>query len=127
MKLLGDTCRPSNGGETSATLKAFFAPDVVFEAFPNRLRPLGGKQDLATAPENAERGKRAVSRQMYKIKQEIADADRVALEVEWVETLAIPLGSVPAGGQMRVFFAMFLEFRERKFIRQWNYDCYEAW
>ena len=91
------------------------------------MRPLGGKQDLATAPENAERGKRAVSRQMYKIKQEIADADRVALEVEWVETLAIPLGSVPAGGQMRVFFAMFLEFRERKFIRQWNYDCYEAW
>ncbi len=68
-----------------------------------------------------------MSRQMYKIKQEIADADRVALEVEWVGTLAVPFGSVPAGRQMRVFFAMFLEFRERKIIRQWNYDCYEAW
>ena len=68
-----------------------------------------------------------MSRQMYKIKQEIADLDRVALEVEWVGTLAVPFESIPAGGQMRVFFAMFLEFREGKIIRQRNYDCYEAW
>jgi ketosteroid isomerase-like protein len=114
-------------GEPGAALKESFAPDVVFEAFPNRLRPLGGKQDLAVALESAERGKKAMSRQMYKIKQEIADVDSVALEVEWVGTLAIPFGSVPAGGQMRVFSAMFLEFRERKIIRQRNYDCYEVW
>jgi hypothetical protein len=39
-----------------------------------------------------------MSRQMYKIKQEIADHDRVALEVEWAGTLAVPCGSLPAGG-----------------------------
>jgi len=49
---------------------------------------------------------------MYKIKQEIADHERVALEVGWVGTLAVPFGSIPAGGQMKAFFAVFLEFRD---------------
>jgi len=114
-------------GETGAALKEFLAPDVVLEEFPNLLTPLGKKRDLAAALEGAERGKRVMSRQMYKIKQEIADHDRVALEVEWVGTLAVPYGSIPAGGQMRAFFAVFLEFREGNIIRQQNYDCFEAW
>jgi len=57
-----------------------------------------------------------MSRQMYKIKQEIADRDRVALEVEWVGTLAVAFGSIPAGGQMKAFFVVFLEFREGRII-----------
>lgn len=99
-------------GETGAALKEFLAPDVVFEEFPNLLTPLGKKRDLAAALDGAERGKKVMPRQMYKIKQEIADNDRVALEVEWVGTLAVPFGSIPAGGQMKAFFAVFLEFRE---------------
>jgi ketosteroid isomerase-like protein len=114
-------------GETGAALSSFFAPDVVLEEFPNLLTPLGKRRDLAAALEGAERGKKVMSRQMYKIKQEIADNDRVALEVEWVGTLAVPFGSIPAGGQMKAFFAVFLEFREGKIIRQRNYDCFEAW
>jgi len=47
---------------------------------------------------------------MYKIKQELAEDDRVAMEVECVGTLAIPLGSVPADRQRKAFFAVFLEF-----------------
>jgi len=94
-------------GETGAALRNFFAPDVVFEAFPNRLRPRGETLNLASALENVERGKKAMSHRKYKIKQEIADHDQVALEVEWVGTLAVPFESVPAGGRMRVFFAMF--------------------
>ena len=114
-------------GDTGEDLSRFFAPDVVLEEFPNRLTPVGKRRDLAAALEGAERGKRAMSRQIYKIKQEIADHDRVALEVEWVGTLAIPFGSIPAGGQMKAFFAVFLEFREGKIARQRNYDCFEAW
>jgi len=101
-------------GESAAAFKEFLAPDVVLEEFPNVLAPLGKKRDLAAALEGTERGKKVMSRQMYKIKQEIADHDRVALEVEWVETLAVPFGSIPAGGQMKAFFAVFLEFREGK-------------
>ena len=68
-----------------------------------------------------------MSAQMYKIKNEIAENERVALEVEWVGTLAVPFGSIPAEGQRKAFFAVFLEFREGKIIRQRNYDCFEAW
>jgi ketosteroid isomerase-like protein len=114
-------------GDTGEDLSRFFAPDVVLEEFPNRLTPLGKRRDLDEALEGAERGKRAMSRQIYKIKQEIVDYDRVALEVEWVGTLAVPFGSIPAGGQIKAFFAVFLEFREGKIARQRNYDCFEAW
>jgi len=114
-------------GETGAALGSFFAPDVVLEEFPNRLTPSGKKRDLAEALEGAERGKKVMSAQMYKIKNEIAENERVALEVEWVGTLAVPFGSIPAEGQRKAFFAVFLEFREGKIIRQRNYDCYEAW
>jgi hypothetical protein len=64
---------------------------------------------------------------MYKIKQEIADHDRVALEVEWAGTLAVPCGSLPAGGQMETYFAVFLELREGTIIKQTKYDCFEGW
>jgi ketosteroid isomerase-like protein len=114
-------------GQTGEALSHFFAPDVVLEEFPNRLTPQGKRQGLPEALEAAELGKKAMARQMYKIKKEIADGNSVALEVEWVGTLAVPFGSIPAGGQMKAFFAMFLEFREGKIIRQRNYDCFEAW
>jgi hypothetical protein len=38
---------------------------------------------------------------MYKIIQEIADGDRVALQVERVGTLAVSFGSIPYGGSRR--------------------------
>jgi len=32
-----------------------------------------------------------------------------------------------AGGNMRARFAMFLEFRDSKVVRQRTYDCFEPW
>ena len=114
-------------GETGAGLGKFFAPDVVFEEFPNLVAPHGRRRDLTAALEGAERGKKLMARQIYRITHEIADGDRVALEVEWVGTLAVPFGTLPAGGQMKAMSGVFLDFREGKIIRQRNYDCYEAW
>jgi len=28
---------------------------------------------------------------------------------------------------MKAFFAVFMEFREGKIVRQRNYDCFKAW
>ncbi len=93
-------------GETAAAFKEFLAPYVSPSA----------RNETWLRPWRGERGKKVMSRQMYKIKQEIADRDRVALEVEWVGTLAVPFGSIPAGGQMKAFFVVFLEFREGRII-----------
>jgi hypothetical protein len=67
-----------------------------------------------------------MSRQIYKIMNEIAAGDRVGLEVEWVATLAVPFGSLPVGGRRRSS-QVFIEFRDGKIVRQRNYDCFEAW
>jgi ketosteroid isomerase-like protein len=87
------------GGATGADLASFFAPEVVFEMFPNRLVPRGERQDLRAALESAERGKKVIARQSYSIRHAMADGDRVALEVEWVGTLASPFGSTPEGAR----------------------------
>jgi hypothetical protein len=39
----------------------------------------------------------------------MADQDRLAPEVEWVGTLAVAFGTIPAGGQMKAFLAVFLD------------------
>ena len=105
----------------------FFAPGVVIEWFPNRLSPNGSKSDLSGLSDAVERGKQLMSRQTYEVRNAMADGARVALEVTWTATLAVPMQTIPAGGQMRAYFAMFLEFRDGKIIAQRNYDCFEAW
>jgi hypothetical protein len=42
-------------------------------------------------------------------------------------TLAVPLGSIPAGGEMRARFAMFCEFKGGENRRARNHDCFDPW
>lgn len=51
----------------------------------------------------------------------------MALEVLWTGTLAVPFGSIPAGGTMSAHFAVFLDFRDGKIVAQRNYDCFDPW
>lgn len=105
----------------------YFAPGVVIEWFPNRLSPNGSKSDLSGLSDAVDRGKQLMSLQAYEVRSAMADGDHVALEVAWTATLAVPLQTIPAGGQMRAYFAMFLDFRDGKIIAQRNYDCFEPW
>ena len=65
--------------------------------------------------------------QKYEVKNALASGDQVALEVNWVGTLAVPYETIPAGGQMRARFAVFLQFRDGKIVAQRNYDCFKPW
>jgi ketosteroid isomerase-like protein len=106
----------SGGGE----MAQFFAPEVVVEIFPSLVFPGGSRNDLAGIC-----AAKAMSSQTYTIKNEVASGDQVAMEVDWVGTLAVPFQSIPQGGQMRAHFAMFLQFENGKIVSQRNYDCYE--
>jgi ketosteroid isomerase-like protein len=97
------------------------------EEFPNRLLPDGAKRDVADMLEAAVRGQKVMTAQRYEILNAIAINNQVALEVQWSGTLAIPFGSIPAGGEMRARSAMFIEFRDGKIVRQRNYDCFDPW
>jgi ketosteroid isomerase-like protein len=112
-------------GATGDALAAFFTDDVVQEEFPNRLVPTGARRDLAAILEGAVRGQSVLTGQRFDIQTETADGDRVVLEVVWTGTLAIPLGSVAPGGELRARFAVFLDYRDGRIAAQRNYDCFD--
>jgi ketosteroid isomerase-like protein len=114
-------------GVTGADLAAFFTPDVVQEEFPNRLLPHGARRDLAAILAAAERGRHLMSAQRYDVLGVVASGSHVALEIHWTGTLAVPFGSVPAGGGLQARFALFLGFRDGRIAAQRNYDCFEPW
>ena len=119
--------RAIEDGTLREVFSQFFAPGAVIQWLPNRLAPNGSSSDLAGLSAAVERGKQLMSRQTYEVHNAMADGDRVVLEATWVGTLAVPLETLPAGGQMRAHFAMFLEFRDGKIVAQRNYDCFEPW
>jgi ketosteroid isomerase-like protein len=106
---------------------ALLADDVQQEEFPNRLLPSGTTRDRAAMREAGERGKRVLARQRYEMLNVVAAGEHVALEARWTGTLAVPVGALPAGGEMRARFAMFFEFKCGKIWRVRNYDCFEPW
>lgn len=109
------------------TLAEFFDPAVIQEEFPNRLNPHGGRSDYATMLQRAEQGKHLLVSQQYTITNAVESDNLVVLEVIWTATLAVRAPSLPADGQMRAHFAVFLEFRNGKIIAQRNYDCFDPW
>jgi ketosteroid isomerase-like protein len=113
------------GGATGEALARWFTPDVVQEEFPNRLMPAGARRGLAELLDGAVRGQNVMSAQRYEVLSAIASRGRVALEVRWTGTLAIPLGSLPAGGEMRARFGVFLDFRGGRITAQRNDDCFD--
>jgi hypothetical protein len=54
-----------------------------------------------------------------------AQDDRVVVEFEWIGTVAIPVGSIPAGGDMKAHIVTVLVIRDAKIVEQRHYDCYE--
>src|SRR5262245_1263215 len=115
------------GGATGEALASFYAPQVVQQEFPNRLLPHGARRDLAAILDAAERGQEVMASQRYELLCAMADGDRVAVEFLWSGTLSVPVGSLPAGAEMRGRFACFLEFRDGRIVAQRNYDCFEPW
>lgn len=112
-------------GATGDALAAFFTPDVVQEEFPNRLVPTGARRDLGALLDGAVRGQKVMTAQRYELLHAVASGDRVALEVQWTGTLAVPVGALPAGGEMRARFAVFLDLRDGRIAAQRNYDCFD--
>ncbi|MBF5044944.1 nuclear transport factor 2 family protein [Aggregicoccus sp. 17bor-14] len=114
-------------GAVGDRLAAYFTPDAVQVELPNRLNPQGGRSDLATLLTRAEQGQRVLRGQRYEIRSAVVQGDRVAVEALWTGTLAIALGSLAPGAEMRAHFAMFFELQDGRIRSQRNYDCFEPW
>ena len=114
-------------GAIGDELAAFFTEDVVQQEFPNRLMPNGATRSLTQILEGAERGQAILASQRYEVLNAVATGETVVLEVHWTGTMKIAVAGLPAGGEMRARFAVFLEYRGGKIARQRNYDCFDPW
>jgi ketosteroid isomerase-like protein len=103
----------------------FFAPDVVQVEWPNRLVPDGARRDLDAVREGRTRRRSVIRNQRFEIENVVAVGDEVALEVLWSGELLLPFGLLKAGDRMHGHFAVFIELRDGKIIRQRNYDCFD--
>jgi ketosteroid isomerase-like protein len=127
LDLVGRYLQALGAGAAGDELRGFFDDAVSFEELPNRLFQNGRVRGLEAALADAERGKKLLSRQSYVVHAAVAQGDTVAVEAEWAGTLAAPLGTMPAGYEMRARSAMFLEIRAGRIVAQRNYDCFEPW
>jgi ketosteroid isomerase-like protein len=106
------------------TVADFFAPDVIFQEFPNRIAPQGRVRHLDDSSAAYEQGRKILKSQEYKVQRIVEAGDEVAVELEWSGILAVQVMNLPAGSEMKAFVAMFLTFRDGKIVSQRNYDCY---
>jgi len=103
----------------------FLAPDISQIEYPNQFLPKGAERDLTAMADAAERGRRVLQSQRYEVRTAVASGQDVALEVLWIGILALPVGSLAVGDEMRANFGVFLTFRDGLITRQRNYDCFQ--
>jgi len=108
-------------------MAAFFAPDVVQEEFPNRLMPQGAVRDLQAMKAGRARGRELLSAEHFEVVNAVGMAGQVAMELIWTGTVREAAGPFAAGQALRARFAIFMEFRDGRIVRQRNYDCFDPW
>ena len=113
--------------DTGSAIAKYFDPDYFQVEYPNVLNKSGQQSDLAHSMQRAEQGKKLLKSQRFDMRNAVASGDHVAVEADWTGTLAVPALGLPAGGEMRAHFAIFIEMRAGKIWRQRNYDCFEPW
>lgn len=114
-------------GEVGDALARFFTSDAIQVELPNRLNPSGQKSDLPSILARSVQGQKVLKSQRFDIQTEVAQGQCVAVEAFWIGVLAMPVGTLKAGGEMRAHFAMFFECQDGRIRSQRNYDCFEPW
>ena len=118
LQLAKDYIAALERGAPADVLAAFYSLEVVQEEYPNRMLEQGVRRSLQELLDAHERNCALMRSQRYALRNTIASGDTVILEVDWA--------GVPAAGgdALRGHFAVFLEFRGGRIVRQRNYDCF---
>lgn len=106
-------------------LLPFYHHEVTQIEFPNLLTREKACRSLEDLKLAAEKGKGVLKSEQYEIVNKYAFESTVIVEAIWTGVLAIPLGNLQAGEELKAHFAQFYEFEDGKIIQQRNYDCFE--
>ena len=106
-------------------LLPFYHPEVTQIEFPNLLTREKACRSLEDLKLAAEKGKGVLRSEQYEIVNKYAFESTIIVEAIWTGVLAIPLGNLNPGQELKAHFAQFYEFEDGKIIQQRNYDCFE--
>ncbi len=127
LELVRTYLKALQGGESGDSLRRFFTADVRQVEMPNALNRQGQESDLERILQRSQQGVKILKSQRYEIVSEVARDDRVAVEARWSGVLALDMGTLPAGTEMKASFAIFFHFNEGRIAMQRNYDCFDPW
>ena len=100
-------------------------PQIQHQEFPNALMKHGSQRDYATLVAGPQQGRKILRDNHYAITNSFAAGAWVTLEIVWTGTLAVALGTLAPGDELRAYIATILQFHDGKIIAQRQYDCYE--
>lgn len=103
----------------------FYHHGIEQTEFPNAVTKHTTVRDLQALMKASVSGRKVIAKERYAVKNVYADENAVIAETEWTGTLAVPVGNLKPGDEMKAYFAQFFEFRDGKIYRQRNYDCFE--
>lgn len=112
-------------GKSGDKLSEFYDESVSQIEYPNLLTKKIIERNLDAIKESSIKGQQVISSQSYKIIKTYSCENTVIIEAIWSGKLAIPLGKLQAGDEMKAYFAQFFEFSNNKIVKQRNYDCFE--
>jgi len=112
--------------ESFEDLKRFYHVDVMQTEYPNGLAKNTIVRRLQDLEDASQRGRKVLQKESYEIVKEYVAGNTVIIEAVWRGVLAMPVGKIPAGGEMKAYFAQVYEFKDGKIYRQRNYDCFES-
>ena len=112
-------------GKIGEELNNFYDKSANQIEYPNLLTKKIVERNLDAIKDSSIKGKQVISIQNYEIIKAYSCGNTVIIEAIWTGRLAIPLGKLKAGDEMKAYFAQFFEFRDGKIVKQRNYDCFE--
>lgn len=124
-KIANEFLKTLQNRNSAEALIQFYHKDVEQIEFPNTLTKEKTVRNLEDLKQAAEKGKKVLLSEEYEVVKSYSFGNTVVIEALWTGTLAIPIGKIPAGGQMKANFAQFFEFEDGRIIKQRNYDCFE--
>lgn len=116
-----------SSGITPEKLAAYCSPAMVQTEFPNLFSPALSHYSLNDLLSGSQKGKGILSGQRIEIIRHFESGNTIIVEALWTGTLALPLGQIPIGGELRAHIARFFEFENGKIVQQRNYDCFEPY
>lgn len=125
LDIVNEFLKAISDGKSGNELKRFYDEDVIQIEFPNLLTGKIIERNLNDILEASVRGKQVISNQNYEIIKSYVVDDNVIIEAIWTGVLAIPVGKLAAGDEMKAYFSQIFEFKNGKILNQRNYDCFE--